>query len=591
MKKKICFIISNFHEIWPIKGSSIFIAEPYVDLWLSDEAIRTEYKICGVAPHRRKTKQQLISDSDIVDQKYNKYMDILIKRLNTLHNQQYSRQFWKKTLSLAFVRHITLFYDVFMKCQLYFDEDQHYSNIISDVSFYTPIDYEDHRNFFHYTNLGHEQLLSTYLRMFFNLNEHYYESDLCSTSTNSDNDTKKTKLVKPVKECDENNSTDQINVGLLGVLFNLQDYNSLIANKKIGGIDNYAIEIDQDFFDMKSREYLSHSEDDFDKFDLFFFETLKHCMPRHLVEDFKQHEKKCLDVIDEYHSLRYVISECWISDSKMSLMLALMKNHGIQHIHNEHNCFFHPCEGKYFEYLYDLADSILTLGWDDNELPKLIKAGSLFPFTGKRVQPRKHDILYVSAPAVAHMPHYSSSYAVGSENAPRSIDFAKTFFNTLSTSIINRITYRPYPTSITPQSMAYDKEAQLKNELSRLKTTSNHGHCAKLDMCSSNIVVIDYISTAYLEALISDIPTIFFWNPNTYYLKEKYKDFFLPLTAVGICQSDPSDAAKFLDEVSWSPEEWWLDKSVRNARKEFLELNIGEKHLLLDFILDLTNRD
>ena len=340
---------------------------------------------------------------------------------------------------------------------------------------------------------------------------------------------------------------------------------------------------------MNKRGTLSRQEKDFDRFDQFFFEAIKYCMPRHLVEDYHLYEKKCLNVIDYFKCMRYVISETWISDSRISLMLALMQNHGIQHLHNEHNCFFHQCEGKYFEYVYDMSDKVLTLGWNDQDLPKLIPAASLFPFKGEKTKRKqKHDILYVSCPAVAYMPHYSSSYAINSENAQRTIDFTTDFFQALPDRTLNRITYRPYPQNQFTRSMTYNKEMLIEAELRKTRKLSTGRGSARSEMYRSRIVIVDYISTAYLESLISDIPTIFFWDPKAYYLKEKYRDFFLPLTTVGICQTDPVDAARFLEEVSLSPESWWMTNDVRNGRQEFLESNIGEKYLLHDLVTKLA---
>jgi len=392
MNERVCFVLSTLLELWPSSGSSIFIADPYVDHWISNKKIKEKYRIDCVAPYRRKTREDLINDSKVVDDKYRKYVDILVERLNKIHNRQYPREFWKKVLSLAFIRHITLFHELFMKCELFFDGDRHYSHILSESSFYTPIDYEDHRNRFQYSNLGQEQLLSIYLRLFYVDNVQYYERNLDTKSIEIDIYSRFLHVARYLKSFigrlskslltllfhSTKHSNDKIAVGLLGVLFNKRDYVSLTKNRRIVAIDNYNVKVDRDYIDVNAREYLSHAENDFDRFDLFFFEAMKCCMPRHLVEDFVLHEKKCLDVIDQNRSIRYVISETWISDSHVSLMLALMQERGIHHLHNEHNCFFHPCEGKYFEYVYDMSDSVLTLGWKDQELPKLTRAASLF---------------------------------------------------------------------------------------------------------------------------------------------------------------------------------------------------------------------
>ena len=111
---------------------------------------------------------------------------------------------------------------------------------------------------------------------------------------------------------------------------------------------------------------------------------------------------------------------------------------------------------------------------------------------------------------------------------------------------------------------------------------------AKLLMRESELVVIDYISTAYLEALIMNIPTIFFWDPNSCYLNEDNLNFFDSLIAVGICQTDPIKAAMFVESIMVDPQAWWMSESVQQAKNDFLNANIGEPDVMIKYLLGLS---
>jgi putative transferase (TIGR04331 family) len=53
---------------------------------------------------------------------------------------------------------------------------------------------------------------------------------------------------------------------------------------------------------------------------------------------------------------------------------------------------------------------------------------------------------------------------------------------------------------------------------------------AKQRMRESRLVVVDYVSTAHLESMAMDIPTVVLWQPERYRLAETYPDYFARLT-------------------------------------------------------------
>ena len=88
---------------------------------------------------------------------------------------------------------------------------------------------------------------------------------------------------------------------------------------------------------------------------------------------------------------------------------------------------------------------------------------------------------------------------------------------------------------------------------------------------------------------MSDIPTIFFWNRDAYFLDEPYREIFDALQAAGICQTDPVRAARFLEAVKEDPESWWQSPAVRQARNRFLSANMGDPQSMIQRLLALTN--
>ena len=86
-----------------------------------------------------------------------------------------------------------------------------------------------------------------------------------------------------------------------------------------------------------------------------------------------------------------------------------------------------------------------------------------------------------------------------------------------------------------------------------------------------------------------DCPTVFLWNTQTRYLRDEFKDFFAPLQRVGICQTDPVDAARFVDMIKDDPDRWWQGVDTRTARDGFLAANFGEPRVLMEHLLRLAS--
>jgi len=75
--------------------------------------------------------------------------------------------------------------------------------------------------------------------------------------------------------------------------------------------------------------------------------------------------------------------------------------------------------------------------------------------------------------------------------------------------------------------------------------------------------------TTYLEALAANFPSLVFWNPAYYEVRESIRPVFDELEAVGILHYTPESAAAKLNEIYFDPATWWKSQKVQNARKRF----------------------
>ncbi len=87
----------------------------------------------------------------------------------------------------------------------------------------------------------------------------------------------------------------------------------------------------------------------------------------------------------------------------------------------------------------------------------------------------------------------------------------------------------------------------------------------------TRIYISTYNATTYLESLSLNFPTIIFWNPKHWELRESTQPYFEKLKAVGIFHETPESAAQQMAEVWNDVSGWWDSEEVQSVRVEFCE--------------------
>ncbi len=135
------------------------------------------------------------------------------------------------------------------------------------------------------------------------------------------------------------------------------------------------------------------------------------------------------------------------------------------------------------------------------------------------------------------------------------------FFHALNQATRQILLYRPY------QEIGWRELAVLKNKITDLKISSKN-KLTKL-MQNTKIAVIDYLGTSNLEALVINVPTIWFWDPNIWLIRPEAEKYFDLLREVGILYNSPEEAARKVNEINDNPLGWWRDSKIQKARDLF----------------------
>ncbi len=207
------------------------------------------------------------------------------------------------------------------------------------------------------------------------------------------------------------------------------------------------------------------------------------------------------------------------------------------------------------------CDTFYTWGWNENTKTKAIASPKL---SRTYIKPKKDGyILHVlcSIPRytihLLNEPHSSSGYNIY-------IDEQVLFLKNLNPYIMSEIVVRLY---------SQDHDLKQKQRL-----TDRCGSDLQIDECresmykmlqGAKIMIGTYNATTFLETFAVNFPTIIFWNPHQWELRDDAKYYFDLLQKVKIFHTSPESAAKHLNMINDDIDKWWLSDEVQNAKNEF----------------------
>lgn len=209
-----------------------------------------------------------------------------------------------------------------------------------------------------------------------------------------------------------------------------------------------------------------------------------------------------------------------------------------------------------------IADRYLTWGWS-NEYPNVYPAAAL-KLIGKRSgswSPSGHMLLVTQ-----EMPRYSYVISSGT-NASELSDYFEELFrfagsltDEMRSMLVVRLLGRDY---------GWSSLARWRNRYPDVKVNNGEGTIESL-ISKSRIVVETYHGTVHLETLGQNIPTIMSWNPD-WVLRPSAIPYFNRLKEVGIFHESPESAATVIKEVWDDVPDWWNQREVQEARRDFCE--------------------
>lgn len=210
-----------------------------------------------------------------------------------------------------------------------------------------------------------------------------------------------------------------------------------------------------------------------------------------------------------------------------------------------------------------ICDHYLSWGWESAD-NKVIPVGM---FKKNKLRKRKRKSKNRSLFVISGAPRYSGtllSIPLAGQVNRYMVDQLK-FYEYLSSHVSENIIIRLYPHDYGMSQFNRWKDAFPNSNIDNGKLSFG-----KL-LGSVDLLIAGWNSTTYLESLSSNIPTVIFWNPEYFELREDAVILFEGLKKVGIYHDNAVAAANHVTKIWDDIDGWWNKSDVIAAKEKFLD--------------------
>jgi len=207
--------------------------------------------------------------------------------------------------------------------------------------------------------------------------------------------------------------------------------------------------------------------------------------------------------------------------------------------------------------------AFVSWGWREQEDDKGNIIGLPSPYLTKflnKYKPKNNSLILVCA-RLAVYSFRLDSFPQPSETISylkKRIDFLKN----ISPIIFNELYYRPSPDNVPSLS----EKHYLNRNLSRIRICEGKLHPQIL---KCRLLVQDHPGTTLNIAMAANIPTICFWDKQSWAFSRQATPYFEALEKVGMLYHSGVEAADKVNEIWATVQDWWNQKAIQDARKDW----------------------
>lgn len=295
--------------------------------------------------------------------------------------------------------------------------------------------------------------------------------------------------------------------------------------------------------------------------------------PLLMIEAFDRAEKQILKDYALLEPITAIINESFTSDHESSFILGVLNyEYDIQHWYNEHNKITHIFKFNTNDIILGLVDRFYTNGWSPKVSGKYVQSQSLYssfkPQKKPKTQISHNKILYICGATFDEITEFANSSIESSGNFKEK--FLLRRHDIFQFHLANKEHY------VDIKTHPLFEIGEQKSELEKAENVRYVDPQVALKDIIQNyrLVVVEYVSTTYIECLLNNIPVVCICDRTAY----------APSTKSGIVE-ELFSANIFTDKVEHvvskivlnkkQIDDWWFSPQTELVKKKFANSTVS----------------
>lgn len=552
-------VTTAFEDFWDKSQKILFLGEWCKLYKRKEEWEKLDYK---VLPYHWDDRSTFYRDYLYMKEVYEKYIRCLSYKLNEVHNVDFSLNYWRIIIGPWLYYFIQIFYDRYLSIKMAADSGLVTNTWITrteKVNF-IPNDFPEFGGLFINDSYNH-YIYSYLIEMLGNIQFEFIEHDLPVNKKKIRTKEKIKHILSFLGKYVPSNYNRYVIVESFSLL-DMIKFNYFLGQYPYIAAPTVNISKFPLNFQLREKLLLKIGNTQFESIlDKFIMSQI----PKAYIEDYSHLANNSLRFFPKKPKLIFTAT-AYESNEYFKFWAAYKKEYGAKLVISQHGGHYGTgLFSRREDHEIEISDYYFSWGWQDNEKPKVvpIASGALWKLMRKRKRCVNGYILWaaMSVPRYFYLMH---SFVVGPQWLCY-LDEQKRFSEAVLPEVHELLLLR-----LSPDDCELNQVDRWKDIDHRLKLYFGRESMLKQAQ-KSRLFIATYNGTTYLQTFALNHPTVIFWNPNYWELREGAQPFFDELRHVGVLHDSPESAASKVNEIYHNPDMWWQQAEIQHAKNKFSE--------------------
>ena len=554
MEKRFLITTAKY-STWRFNEPVVFLGE-----WckIYSQKHKWETLDSAVASYRWDDRQQLFDDYNYLDKIYQIILPIVAGELNKIHHSKHSIRYWRIILGPWLLTFIHILFERYQQISIVSKEykingTQISGNSTEDV---VPQDMLEFADFFISDEWNHH-IYSSLIRDFSNIPYTVEHKEAISKDIKHSQNYTRFFLVTQISSFFKKIFHRKKELVFVDFPLNLTSQLKLLVKygcliEKLPKMDLSGLNIDRSLRSWKIE--LSHAN----KFETILSKFIPHQIPLVYLEGYKSMIEYC-DQLRLTTSPESIFSSQITYNEEFKFWTAKKTEKGASLNLLQHGGGYGI--GKWFsneDHEISISDHFFSWGWEKGKFMKVLPLGMLKRnlFKKRSKYDQDHALLILG-----NLPRYS--YKLFSEVVSKQwlnyFNDQTTFIHSLSDDLRDKLKVKLYQ-----KDYGWNDSLRFKYEFPNVCFVEGNTSLEELSKLS-RVIISTYNGTSFLETIAANIPSIVYWDPSYWELRDDAIPYFQELRKVGIFHESPESAAMQLNTVWDNVFDWWNSNATQEA--------------------------